>query len=77
MIIVAARDSKNRYVAPRRSSSYSAVVLDTIFPEAAGGELFLDDDGESVDQTLTDSHDVTWSERAAHISQTEAVVSKM
>lgn len=52
-----------------RWSSYSAVVLDAIFPEAAGGELFLDDDGESVDQTLTDSHDVTWSGRGGgHLS---------
>lgn len=43
-------------------SSYSAVVLDAFFPEATGGELLLHYHRESMHQTLTNSHDITWEE---------------
>lgn len=45
------------------SSSYGAVVLDAIFPEAASREFLLYYHSESVHQTLTNSHDVTCRKR--------------
>lgn len=41
-------------------SSYCAVVLNAIFPEAASREFLLYYNSESVHQTLTNSHDITW-----------------
>lgn len=43
--------------------AYSAVVLNTIFPEAAGGEFFLHYNSEAMDQTLTNSNNVTWQKK--------------
>lgn len=41
-------------------SSYRAVVLNAIFPEAASREFLLHYHSEPVHQTLTNSHDITW-----------------
>lgn len=46
-------------------SSYSAVVLNAIFPEAAGRELLLHHHSEAMDETLADAHDITWQEENA------------
>lgn len=43
--------------------AYSAVVLHTIFPEAAGREFFLHYNSEAVDQTLANSNNVSWKEK--------------
>lgn len=43
--------------------SYGAVVLNAIFPEAAGGEFLLHHHRESMHQRLTDSHDIAWRKR--------------
>lgn len=53
-------------MAPPSLSSYSAVVLNAIFPEAAGWEFLLHYHSEAMDQTLTDSHDITWQEETAN-----------
>lgn len=47
--------------------SYSAVVLNAVFPEAAGREFLLHYNSESVDQTLTNSHDITWRGETANV----------
>lgn len=49
------------------TSSYSAVVLYAIFPETAGRELLLHYHSEAMDQTLSNSHDITWQEEKAWI----------
>lgn len=46
---------------------YSAVVLNAVFPEAAGGEFFLHYNSESIDQTLANSHDITWRGETANV----------
>lgn len=42
------------------TSSYGAVVLNAILPEAAGREFLLNNHSESMHQTLPNSHDITW-----------------
>lgn len=43
--------------------SHRAVVLNAIFPEAASREFLLHYHSDSVHQTLTNSHDITWRQK--------------
>lgn len=58
-------------------SSYSAVVLNAIFPEAAGREFLLHYHSEAMDQTLTNPHDVTWQEETANTSVMQTCTCKL
>lgn len=40
-------------------SSYRAIILNAIFPEAASREFLLHYHSESMHETLTNSHDIT------------------
>lgn len=51
-----------------RISSYCAVVLNAVFPEAAGREFPLHYNSEAMDQTLTNSHDITWQHEKTYTS---------